>query len=358
MAPLKLEVLQKALDCWSGGQVVLFPTDTSYVATIPASSAPHFASLFGERGPPAVIVTGPEMALEWIPDMSVIGQRLIRRCWPGPVTLAFPFPKENSPALAWPETIKDVLSPDGRLHLRFPAHEALFQAVYTSPEPIVCIPVLGPDGNEITRPEDVPENLPAALVIADGNTYFGKSTTNLFVNQDHYEILQTGVVSAEEVHRLTLCQIVFVCTGNTCRSPLAEVLCKKLLSEKLGCRIEELPTKGFQVFSAGLVATEGAQASPEAVEVAQEMGVDLSPHQSRPLNAELFFSADYILTMTNSHLQALAGLDRGGASPAELLSPEGQDISDPIGQEKEVYQQCAQQIWHNLNQRLADFLLQ
>src|SRR5437870_3579606 len=80
--------------------------------------------------------------------------------------------------------------------------------------------------------------------------------------------------------------VVFLCTGNTCRSPLAEVLCKKRLAESLGCTPEELPTRGFLVCSAGLSAFPGDSAANFSQNIAREYGMDLSGHFSQPLSPE------------------------------------------------------------------------
>ena len=94
------------------------------------------------------------------------------------------------------------------------------------------------------------------------------------------------------------CLVVFVCTGNTCRSPLAEALCKARLAERLGCTAADLPGRGFHVYSAGLAAMTGGPAAEEAVDVARAYGADLTTHASRPLTADLAAQADYLVAMT------------------------------------------------------------
>jgi protein-tyrosine phosphatase len=147
--------------------------------------------------------------------------------------------------------------------------------------------------------------------------------------------------------------VVFVCTGNTCRSPLAEALCKKRLADRLGCAVQELPALGFFVLSAGLAAMMGGAAAPEAVEVAGTFGADLEGHRSRPLTPELAAQADYLVVMTRSHARSLRQqFPRLGAQP-RLLHPGGEDIADPIGCDKPVYEQCGQQIWQYLEGLVA-----
>src|SRR5436305_11463842 len=111
-----------------------------------------------------------------------------------------------------------------------------------------------------------------------------------------------------EEQPVTPCRILFVCTGNTCRSPLAEALCKKRLAEQLGCRVEELAERGYVVASAGVSAYPGDEAAAAAVEIAAEFGACLDAHQSRPLDPELAASADHLLCMTRGHLELVRHL--------------------------------------------------
>ena len=144
-----------------------------------------------------------------------------------------------------------------------------------------------------------------------------------------------------EVPPPAACRIVFVCTGNTCRSPMAEAICKRLLADRLGCSLDELPAKGFEVLSAGLAAGPGHPAAEEAVALAESKGVEFRQHQSRLLTPELAEQANHLLGMTRGHVQAI--LDYFSVQ-ARLLSPDGDDVDDPVGQPFEVYEDCAHQM--------------
>ena len=85
--------------------------------------------------------------------------------------------------------------------------------------------------------------------------------------------------------------VLFVCTGNTCRSPMAEALFRHRLGD----------LKEWQARSAGLYAGAGSPASAHAMEVMRELGVDISGHRSRPLTAELLHTAEWVITMTADH---------------------------------------------------------
>ena len=167
------------------------------------------------------------------------------------------------------------------------------------------------------------------------------------------ECQRAGRHMADESER-SMCTILFVCTGNTCRSPLAEALCKKLLADALGCPPVEVAARGFQVVSAGLAALPGGPASLEAVSVAKEFGLDLGGHLSQPLTEGLIQQADYIVGMTRHHLRFLEAVPiREGLVP-RLLAADASDISDPLGGALADYRACAEQIY----QGLKEFLLQ
>jgi protein-tyrosine-phosphatase len=181
------------------------------------------------------------------------------------------------------------------------------------------------------------------------------SPTVIAVNGDAWEIVRPGALSAEEIRRRTAYVIVFVCTGNTCRSPLAEALCKKLLADRLGCTIEDLPARGYQVMSAGLAASAGGAAAVEAEQAARGFGADLSAHRSQPLTLELAERADYLFGMTHSHLRALTDSVGHLGIALRLLDPD-RDIADPLGGDQPVYNECAQQIWRRLEALLAEIV--
>jgi L-threonylcarbamoyladenylate synthase len=195
------------------------------------------------------------------------------------------------------------------------------------------------------------------LVIADGPQAAPLIPTVVRVHGDQWTVTQAGCVPAEMLQALMPTTVLFVCTGNTCRSPMAEALCKKLLADRLACSPRELPQRGFLVLSAGLAAMMGREASPEAVLVASEYGADLSSHQSQPLSADLLARADYLFTMTNSHLRALLPFCQDWSPRPRLLAGNGQDVPDPMGAELQVYRECAQQIFQCLQECLPDIQL-
>jgi len=137
---------------------------------------------------------------------------------------------------------------------------------------------------------------------------------------------------------------------------MAKALCRRLLADTLGCALEELADRGYEVESAGMAAHAGSEASPEAVAIVRRHGSDLASHRSQPLTVDLLARADHLFLMTYDHLRMLRGV-RGLVGPMpQLLSPEGEDVTDPIGCPQDVYEECADQIEEMLKRRLPQIL--
>jgi L-threonylcarbamoyladenylate synthase len=342
------------------GELVTLPTEAVYVLAASALHPEAVARLAARRGEdaplPAVALRRPEEARDWVPELGPLGRRLVRRCWPGPVLLVA---RGAGVGLAsrLPDGVQRVVCPGGTIGLGIPYHEAVRQVLERLPVPVVLGEVPGGGGGPVTTPEELPSFAAeeVAVVVADGPTRFGRPATVVELRGETWQVRREGVVGAGELARSAAKLVVFVCTGNTCRSPLAEALCKKLLADRLGCPVEELSGRGFVVLSAGLAAVRGEPAASEAVEVARELGADLSGHSSRPATPDLLAQADLIVGMTGSHLHAVAAYP-GLASRARLLGGEAGDLADPIGGDRAVYQACAGAIWQHLHGLVAELL--
>lgn len=147
--------------------------------------------------------------------------------------------------------------------------------------------------------------------------------------------------------------VLFVCTGNTCRSPMAEGLAKQLLAEVKGVEVDQLEAAGVRVRSAGVATGGGSPATPEAVEAMRQVGIDITGHRSTALTEDLLQDADAIYTMTAGHRNALLVLDPNAAGKTQRLIPE-QDVADPIGGPQALYVQTAEMIREGLKQRIAE----
>lgn len=137
--------------------------------------------------------------------------------------------------------------------------------------------------------------------------------------------------------------ITFVCTGNTCRSPMAEGLFKKIIEEK--------KLDGITCSSCGIYAFAGDSATPEAVEAVMGMGVDISAHRSRPFSEYIADETDLFVCMTPSHAQAVKSV-----APTKKITVLGGGIADPYGGDSEIYLYCAEEIQYHL-EILADLII-
>jgi protein-tyrosine phosphatase len=350
--------LRQAVQALAAGGLVAFPTETGYGVAASALAPGAVERLGADAGASeslSLVLGSVAAALDWVPGLSPLGRRLARRCWPGPVTLVSRAGVELGLAGRLPEAVRRCVCPAEALHFRVPAHEALREALDHLPGPLLWRAVPGAETSAATTAEELTRAAEGVdLLLDDGPSRFAEAATVVQVEGNSWQILREGVVTAAEVERLCPCLIVFVCTGNTCRSPLAEALCKKLLADRLGCTVEELPRRGFIVLSAGLAAMMGGGPAVEAVAAGQELGADLSGHVSRPLSAKVVAQADCLVAMTHGHLLALADQFAGVGPRPRLLCADGADLPDPIGGDQQVYRDCARQILQHLEGLLAE----
>ncbi|HCF96939.1 MAG: low molecular weight protein arginine phosphatase [Verrucomicrobiota bacterium] len=133
--------------------------------------------------------------------------------------------------------------------------------------------------------------------------------------------------------------VLFVCTGNICRSPMAEGLFRHHVRDRFDIQVE----------SAGLSAFDGEPPSPHAVQVMSEIGVDISGQRSRLLDSWLIDQSDYIFVMTRTHQSAIGRMRPTAAEKTFLVkeflgSSDSPDVADPIGFGISTYRSCRDEI--------------
>lgn len=136
--------------------------------------------------------------------------------------------------------------------------------------------------------------------------------------------------------------VLFVCTGNTCRSPMAAEIFRKIVKER--------NLKNIEISSAGVAANNSSPASKNAVEVCKKINVDLSQHVSKSIFDVNLTSVDKFIVMTPSHRSALLKL----SVPVDKIYILGNGVLDPFGGSVEVYEQCRDQIETALNKMLEE----
>ncbi len=331
------------------GKLVGFPTETVYGIAVVATCTESLQRLRELKDRPSrpfsVHIGSPERAKQLVPAMCSEARRLIQRCWPGPVTLVVQT-GGSVPDPSQPERdLSDLLCSDGWIGLRCPD-----EPVATQMLDAVMQPVVAPSANLAGRASprdgaDVLRDLEGRidLLLDHGRTRCGQDSTIVRVSPGKIEPLRIGAVEASDVVRAVKRRIIFVCTGNTCRSPMAEGIAKQKLAQSHRCRVSQLPERFYEVLSAGIMAAAGVEATAEAQKAAQALGADISSHRSSKLTRDLIQWADVVFCMTGRHVQEVVRLAPDEAEKILPLSS-SQEVTDPIGAGQDVYLATARQI--------------
>jgi protein-tyrosine-phosphatase/tRNA A37 threonylcarbamoyladenosine synthetase subunit TsaC/SUA5/YrdC len=343
------ELVRVIRESIAAGSPVVLPGDCGYVALINPTgpnAEKQLAALAAVRNTtPAVLAWGPDDPAGLGLALPVGGKRLLSRGWPAPLIVEVAGRPEWPSS--WSSAVRRKVWVEGKVRFRCPEHP-LFDVV----TPALEMPSLVVD-TFFAAAEDVLDALDdsTAAAVSSGAMSIGDQPTVVTVDESGWKIAEPGSLPVEEVEKLAARIILFVCTGNTCRSPLAEGLAKKLLADRLGCRIDDLPSRGFWVVSAGVSASSGSPAAHESIAVAAELGSDLSQHESRPVNPQLLAAADDAIAMTRGHAYALA-TRYPGIGPEPILLCGDEDLDDPIGAGLGVYRECARTILRHLEKHL------
>ncbi|MBD3264354.1 MAG: threonylcarbamoyl-AMP synthase [Candidatus Omnitrophica bacterium] len=321
-------LVKRAAETLEREGTVIVPTETVYGIAGLAGNKKVEEKLYAIKKRPrnkpfSLALAGIEDAVyKYFAPLSPFGYRLIENFCPGPLTIIYYDKKYEN------------------IGVRVPSHEVTRQILKELARPLYLPSANLSGAEDAAGVDEIETEVKEAvdLVVDSGRCGYAKSSTIIDLTASPFKILREGVVSQRDVVDVFVKKrIIFVCTGNSCRSPLAEFLLKKYISED-----EAYLKDRYEVVSAGLSALEGAEPAPEILEILDKEGIDARSFRSSRLNNFDILSSDFIITMEDFQSEYILRSEPTAEGRVfclkKFLPPDlEKDIPDPIGKELDYY---------------------
>jgi len=346
------------------GGLVAFPTETVYgiACRVKADSLTKLDNLKGRdhKKHYTLHIGEKNIVKKYLPTIGLRAQKLIKNCWPGPLTIVFELSPQDidKQQNSLERVVFENLYKDNSIGIRCPDNPIASMLLQSTKNPVVA-----PSSNKTGQPPAIePEDVLAQfagqleLLLDAGPCKYKKCSTVVKISANGLEILRAGAYIQSELEAISEINFLFICTGNTCRSPMAEAMFGKYLAEKFGCEVDQLEKKGYKVYSAGIMNIDGVPASPEAIVACAAKGINIENHRSRALTKQLIEESDVIFAMGRMHCERIIKLVPEAADKCRLMVKD-RDIPDPIGQPQLFYNECAEMIDRAVKQRIGELVI-
>ncbi len=346
-------MIDKVVEILKSGGVVAIPTETVFGLVADARNREAVERIYEIKERPRekpFTVFVPDKS--WIPKLGSYGkpevQNLIDRFMPGPITLIL---KATSGA---PEA---VVSEEGKIGIRIPDHPVVKEILSK-----IDFPLASTSANLSGKPplfsyKDVESQLGDKVDFvfpqdADGNL----PSTVLDVSEETPVLKRKGPVSLLDIEETIdgeirfsedlIMNVIFLCTGNTCRSPMAAWILKNKLGSDLLLSVD--------VISRGTDAMNGMPMNELAIEVLLEKGYHVGPHFSQKLTEADIKAADVIYCMEKYHFEKVR--EMSSKNVAKMFMPDGEDVPDPIGHQLSFYRIVREMLEHSIDNYILPYI--
>lgn len=328
-------VVNEVKDVLVNGGIVGLPTETVYGLAALVANKPAVEKLYKikQRNPDkpfAFHFADIESALPSLAVLPPYAYRLLEKYWPGPLTLIY-FSKSRE-----------------KIGVRVPCHEILVSVLKELNQPLF-LPSANISGEkEAVSADEVEAKFDGNidLIVDGGAPVYFKPSTVIDLTFHPFKVLREGAVSIREIVDVYIKKrIVFVCTGNTCRSVMAEYLLKKYLPD-----INPYLVQRYEIVSRGISPPENAPAASTVMEILKEKeNIGVANHRATRLSRHLVLSSDLIFTMEDRQKEFI--IKDEPLSEAKIfnlkkfLPPDiEKDFIDPIAKPRVVYEQSFERI--------------